>query len=80
MGLSPALRDRAETHRSLPTLGPEISGKRLELLKETVPKLSRVWRSATPTGPCYHRVLQIGARKAFDSVELQFLERHFASV
>ena len=31
------------------TLSPEISGKRLELLKEIVPKLSRVAVLGTPT-------------------------------
>ncbi len=30
----------------LSTLAPELSGKQLELLKETVPKLSRVWLSS----------------------------------
>ena len=35
----------------LSTLAPEISGKRLELLKETVPKLSRVAVLGTSTSP-----------------------------
>ena len=35
----------------LSTLGPEISGKRLELLKEIVPKLSRVAVLGTSTNP-----------------------------
>ena len=33
----------------LSTLGPELSGKRLELLKETIPRLSRVAVLGTPT-------------------------------
>ena len=41
-GSSPALRVRAGTLLDCPTLAPEISGKQLELLKEIVPKLSRV--------------------------------------
>jgi putative ABC transport system substrate-binding protein len=35
----------------LSALGPELSGKRLELLKETVPKLSRVAVLGTSTSP-----------------------------
>jgi hypothetical protein len=35
----------------LSTLGPEISGKQLELLKEIVPKLSRVAVFGTSTRP-----------------------------
>jgi putative ABC transport system substrate-binding protein len=35
----------------LSALGPELSGKRLELLKETVPKLSRVAVLGTSTNP-----------------------------
>ena len=33
------------------TLAPELSGKRLELLKETIPKLSRVAVFGTSTNP-----------------------------
>jgi putative tryptophan/tyrosine transport system substrate-binding protein len=35
----------------LSTLSPELSGKRLELLKEVVPKLSRVAVLGTSTSP-----------------------------
>ena len=35
----------------LSTLAPELSGKRLELLKEIVPRLSRVAVFGTPTNP-----------------------------
>ena len=41
-GLSPAWRDRAGTLLDCQRLAPELSGKQLELLKEIVPKLSRV--------------------------------------
>ena len=36
------LRGPGETSRDCATFGPELSGKRLELLKETNPKFSRV--------------------------------------
>jgi putative tryptophan/tyrosine transport system substrate-binding protein len=59
----------------LATLAPEISGKRLELLKEIVPKLSRVAVFGTSTQPGYAQVLKetelaAGALK----VKLQYLD------
>jgi putative ABC transport system substrate-binding protein len=59
----------------LSTLGPEIGGKRLELLKEIVPKLARVAVFATSTQPGYAQVLKemelaAGALK----VKLQYLD------
>ena len=48
---SPALRDLAETSLDCQALAPELSGKRLELLKEIVPKLSRVAVFGTSTNP-----------------------------
>ena len=42
---------RAAQHYWLSTLSPELSGKRLELLKEIVPKLSRVAVLGTSTEP-----------------------------
>ncbi len=59
----------------LSTLGPEIGGKRLELLKEIVPKLSRVAVFATSTQPGYAQELKemelaAGALK----VKLQYLD------
>ena len=39
---SPAWRALAETSQDCPTFAPELSGKRLEILREVVPKLSRV--------------------------------------
>jgi putative ABC transport system substrate-binding protein len=59
----------------LSTLGPEIGGKRLELLKEIVPKLSRVAVFATSTQPGYAQELKemelaAGALK----VKVQYLD------
>ena len=59
----------------LSTLAPEISGKRLELLKEIVPKLSRVAVLGTSTGPGNAQVLREMelAAGAF-GVKLQYLD------
>ena len=46
---SPAWRDPAGTLQGLSSLAPELSGKRLEILKEVVPKLSRVAVFGTST-------------------------------
>jgi len=58
----------------LATLAPEISGKRLELLKEIVPKLSRVAVFGTSTLPDNsQRLREVElAAKAF-GVKLQYL-------
>ena len=48
-GSSPAWRDRAGTLPDCRRFAPEISGKRLELLKEIVPRLSRVAVFGTST-------------------------------
>ncbi len=50
-GSSPALRDLGETLQDCQLMRPELSGKRLELLKETIPKLSRVAVFGTSTQP-----------------------------
>ena len=42
----------------LTILAPELSGKRLELLKEIVPKLSRVAVMLNPANPVYRTELQ----------------------
>ena len=47
----PALRDRVEISLDLATLAPELSGKQLELLKEIIPKLSRVAVLGSSTQP-----------------------------
>jgi ABC-type uncharacterized transport system substrate-binding protein len=59
----------------LSALGPELSGKRLELLKETVPKLSRVavlGTSTTPGNAQQLREVELAAEAL--KVKLQFLD------
>ena len=57
------------------TLTPEISGKRLELLKEIVPKLSRVAVLGTSTGPSTARLLkEVEPAAVASRVKLQFLD------
>src|SRR5215468_9301482 len=59
----------------LSSLAPEISGKQLELLKETVPKLSRVAVLATSTVPGQALELrEIGLAAGPLSVQLQSLD------
>ena len=59
----------------LSTLSPELSGKRLELLKETVPKISRVAALGTSTSPSNAQALRetelAGAALA---VKVQYLD------
>jgi putative ABC transport system substrate-binding protein len=59
----------------LSTLAPELSGKRLELLKEIIPKLSRIAVFGTSTSPDNAPVLREVeiAAKAF-GVKLQYLD------
>ena len=59
----------------LATFAPELSGKQLELLKETVPKLSRVAVFGTSTNPGNAQNLREAelAAKAF-GVKLQYLD------
>ena len=59
----------------LSTLAPELSGKRLELLKEIIPKLSRVAVFRTSTQPGNAQMLREVelAAKAF-GVQLQYLD------
>ena len=59
----------------LSTFVPELSGKRLEILREVVPKLSRVAILGTSTNPGYAQVIKEVelAAKAF-GVKLQYLE------
>ena len=59
----------------LSTLAPELSGKRLELLKEIVPKLSRVAVLGTSTSPGNAQMLKEvePAAKAF-GVKLQYVD------
>jgi len=59
----------------LSTLAPELSGKRLELLKEIIPRLTRVAFLATPTVPGHAQLLRETelAARAF-KVQLQYLD------
>ena len=59
----------------LSTYAPELSGKRLEILREIVPKLSRVAVFGTSTQPGYAQVLREiePTAKAF-GVKLQYLD------
>src|SRR5713101_2625051 len=57
------------------SVGPEIVGKQLELLKETVPKVRRVAilsNPASPVQPLFIRDLKVAARSL--GMQLQFLE------
>jgi len=56
----------------LSTLAPELNGKRLEILREVVPKLSRLAVLRTSTNPGVVRELDLAA-KAF-GVKLQYLD------
>ena len=59
----------------LSILAPELSGKRLELLKETVPKLSRVAVLGYSTEPGHAQVLkEIELAAAAFKVQLQYLD------
>ncbi len=59
----------------LSTLSPELSGKRLELLKETVPKLSRVAVLGTSTSPSNAQSLRETELTAGAvAVKLQYLD------
>ena len=59
----------------LSTLAPELSGKRLELLKEIVPKLSRVAVLGTSTNPGNAQALkEIELAAAAFGVKLQYLD------
>lgn len=59
----------------LSLMHPELSGKRLALLKEVIPKISRVavfWSSSTPTYPLVLRETEAAARAL--GVQLQVVE------
>ncbi|MBI2154617.1 MAG: ABC transporter substrate-binding protein [Candidatus Rokubacteria bacterium] len=59
----------------LSIFAPELSGKRLELLKEAIPRLSRVavlWNPANPVSPHVVKATEVVARSL--GVELQILE------
>ena len=59
----------------LSALAPELSGKQLELLKEVVPKLSRVAVFGTSTNPGNSQMLgEVKRASATFGVKLQYLE------
>jgi len=59
----------------LTTLAPELSGKRLEILKETVPRLSRVAVFGTSTRPEHAQVLkEVELAAAALKLKLQYLD------
>ena len=59
----------------LSTLTPELSGKRLELLKETIPRLSRVAIFGTSTRPEHAQVLsEVELAAGTLKVKLQYLD------
>src|SRR5262245_957211 len=59
----------------LSTYGPEISGKQLELLKETVPKLSHLAVFGTSTVPGHALSLrEIGLATGAFNIQLQYLD------
>jgi ABC-type uncharacterized transport system substrate-binding protein len=58
----------------LSALGPELSGKRLELLKETVPTLSRVAVLGTSTSPGAQQLREVELAAGAFKVKLQYLD------
>ena len=73
--LSPALRDPAETSQDCQPVFPELSGKRLELLKEVVPMLSHMAVLGTSTNPGNAQALkEIELAAGAFKVKLQTLE------
>ena len=74
-GSSQALLGLAETLLDCATLAPEIAGKQLELLREIVPKLSRVAVIGTATRPGNPQALrEIDLAADAVGVQLQYLE------
>jgi putative ABC transport system substrate-binding protein len=59
----------------LSTLAPELGGKRLELLREVVPKLSRVAIVGTSTQPGHtHAIKELELAAKVFNVQIQFLD------
>ena len=74
-GSSPAWLDLADNITGLSTLSPELSGKRLELLKEIIPKLTRVavlGNSTSPGNADTLKELELAAQAL--KVKLQYLD------
>ncbi len=74
-GLVTSLARPGENITGLTTLSPELSGKRLELLKEAVLRLSRVavlWNAANPDKALEFEQIQVAARSL--GLQLQSLQ------
>ena len=74
-GLVASLARPGENITWLTILGPELSGKRLELLKEAVPNVTRVaalWNSANPAQQLVWKEIQAAAQEL--RLQLQSLE------
>ena len=72
---SPALRDLVGTSPACPSFAPELSGKRLELLKEIIPRLARVAVLGYSTEPGYAQVLrEIELAAGAFKVQFQYLD------
>ncbi|MGH7774911.1 MAG: ABC transporter substrate-binding protein [Candidatus Binatia bacterium] len=79
-GLVASLARPGENITGLTTLSPELSGKRLELLKEAVRRLSRVavlWNAANPDKALEFEQIQVAARSL--GLQLQSLQVRGAS-
>ena len=64
-GLVPSLARPGGNVTGSSQLGPELSAKRLELLKESLPKVTRVaflWNPTNPTQVVHFEDIQVGAR------------------
>jgi putative ABC transport system substrate-binding protein len=64
-GLVASLARPGENVTGFTILGPELEGKRLEILRQVVPKLSRVavlWNSANPALIFYYQAIQAASR------------------
>ena len=75
VGLVPSLARPGGNVTGLTAITQELSGKRLELLRETVPSLTRVaalWNPAVPEKAVEFREMQAAARTL--GVEVQSLE------
>ena len=77
LGFAASLARPGGNITGLSWLGPELAGKRLEILKETVPQLARVAVLANPSLPGHRRLMDhlAGASRVL-GLHLQILELH----
>src|SRR5262245_16216367 len=74
-GFVASLARPSQNITGLSILSPELSGRRLELLKETIPKISRaavLWNSSNPSHALLVRESEAGARAL--GVQIQLVE------